>query len=137
MNLCTASMQVTVGAVLTHMGHAGFEQHIQGLQEQYARRAAIIMSAMDRHLTGLADWAPVEAGMFLWVKLRGFEDASQILGSWSRRKSLWCQVIPLSSLLAEVRSDLWGDFRRGGCFWILKCFRLCGSIHVQIRRIQR
>ena len=84
-------MQVTVGAMLTHMGHAGFEQHIRGLQEQYARRAAIIMGAMERHLTGLADWAPVEAGMFLWVKLRGFEDASQILGELESAKVI---VVP-------------------------------------------
>ena len=90
-------MQVTVGAMLTHMGQAGFEQHIRGLQEQYARRAAIIMGAMDRHLTGLADWAPVEAGMFLWVKLRGFEDASQILGELESAKVIVVPGDPLCS----------------------------------------
>jgi len=87
--------QVTVGALLNHLGHSGFEDHIRGLQLQYSRRAATIMAAMDKHLTGLADWAPVEAGMFLWVKLRGFEDAAQILGELETAKVIVVPGAPL------------------------------------------
>ena len=65
--------------MLTEMGHAGFEEHIRGIQEQYSRRAGIMNAAAEKYLTGLADWNAPTAGMFMWVRLRGFRDASEIL----------------------------------------------------------
>lgn len=72
-------MQVVMGAILQQLGHEGFEAHIKDVQEQYSRRAGIITAAAEKHLTGLAEWSPITAGMFMWLKLLGFEDASQIL----------------------------------------------------------
>ena len=71
--------QVVVAALLDRWGRAGFEAHIKDIQAQYARRAGIIHAAAKKHLTGLATWAEPRAGMFLWVRLLGFEDAAQIL----------------------------------------------------------
>ena len=84
-------MQVVLGALVRHMGHDGFEQHIKHIQELYCRRADIIMKAAEKHLTGLAEWDPVQAGMFLWIKLLGFEDATQIVPDLQNAKVI---VVP-------------------------------------------
>ena len=68
-----------MAALLEKWGRAGFEAHIKDIQAQYARRASIVHAAAKKHLAGLATWAEPRAGMFLWVRLCGFEDAAQIL----------------------------------------------------------
>lgn len=75
-----------MGAILQEMGHSGFEAHIRDIQVQYARRAGIMMAAAEKHLTGLAEWAPISAGMFMWLRLYGFDDASQILAALQEAK---------------------------------------------------
>ena len=40
---------------------------------------------------GLADWAEPKAGMFMWVKLRGYTDAAQILSELQDAKVI---VVP-------------------------------------------
>ena len=68
-----------MGSLLTELGHKGFEEHIRSLQEQYARRAGLMHAAAKEHLRGLADWTEPEAGMFMWLRLCGVHDASEIV----------------------------------------------------------
>lgn len=88
--------------MLAKLGQDGFEQHIKVIQEQYARRAEIIMRAAKKHLTGLADWNPVLAGMFLWIKLRGFNDATQIVPDLQDAK-----VIVVPGKTPHLSINLW------------------------------
>lgn len=41
------------------------------LQRKYAQQALAAAAAAEQHLSDLAEWQPVTAGMFLWVKLKG------------------------------------------------------------------
>lgn len=68
-----------MGSLLTELGHKGFETHVRSLQEQYARRAGLMHAAAKEHLRDLADWTEPEAGMFMWLRLRGVHDASEIV----------------------------------------------------------
>lgn len=99
LNCLAHAMQVVVGSLLQRMGQEGFEAHVKDIQGQYAERASVIQAAAAKHLTGLADWAPVTAGMFMWVRLRGFEDASQILGELQDAKVIVVPGKPLHLLL--------------------------------------
>ena len=65
--------------ILNAWGPAGFDRHICSMQSEYAHRAAVIQSAAEEHLTGLADWTRPAAGMFLWLKLLTVADADEIL----------------------------------------------------------
>lgn len=85
------SFQVVVAAILHKMGHEGFEDHIRSIQEQYSRRAGLISAAASKHLKDLADWASVGAGMFMWLKLRGLEDTTELLGELESAKVI---VVP-------------------------------------------
>ena len=71
--------QVIVCEILSAWGPAGFDRHICSMQSEYAHRAAVIQSAAEQHLTGLADWTRPAAGMFLWLKLLTVSDADEIL----------------------------------------------------------
>lgn len=61
------------------MGHEGFENHLKTVQAKYTRRAEIITQAAEKHLQDLAEWAPISAGMFMWIRLKGIDDANIVL----------------------------------------------------------
>lgn len=41
------------------------------LQRKYAQQALAAAAAANQHLDGLAEWQPVTAGMFMWLRLAG------------------------------------------------------------------
>ena len=62
------------------------------------------MQACDEHLTGLAEWAPVQAGMFVWLKLKGFEDATQIVPDLQDAKVV---VVPGAPQHLNLKREIW------------------------------
>jgi DNA-binding transcriptional MocR family regulator len=82
--------QILAARLLAAWGTPGLHAHACTLQAEYARRAAALMAAAQKHLGGsggdggapgapLATWAPPRAGMFLWTRLGcGVEDAEAL-----------------------------------------------------------
>ncbi|KAI0342591.1 PLP-dependent transferase [Trametopsis cervina] len=69
--------QVLAMAVLSRWGHQGFLEHADRVAQFYRKKRDIFQAAMTRHLSGLAEWTPPEAGMFMWFRLLlGNEDPS-------------------------------------------------------------
>ncbi|EFN56794.1 hypothetical protein CHLNCDRAFT_144288 [Chlorella variabilis] len=64
--------------LLETWGGEGLERHLWRLQAGYAASAAALHAAARRHLEGLAEWREPRAGMFMWLRLLGVEDASDI-----------------------------------------------------------
>ena len=95
--------QVVVGSLLTEIGHKGFEAHIRSLQEQYARRAGLMHAAAKKHLCGLADWTEPDAGMFMWLRLRGVHDASEIVNELEGAGIIVVPGLGLCSLSENMR----------------------------------
>lgn len=62
--------QMLVLKVLQEWGIEGFLKHAQESANFYKRRRDVMAAALDRHLTGLADWTSPDAAMFFWIKLR-------------------------------------------------------------------
>jgi len=71
MTLVHFTLQVFMHQLLQRWGRSGSQAFVTRLQQKYARQAQIAVAAAAEHLTGLAEWQPVQAGMFMWCKLTG------------------------------------------------------------------
>jgi DNA-binding transcriptional MocR family regulator len=60
-----------VHQLLQQWGRQGLEAYVQQLQQRYARTAAVAEAAAAKHLGDIAEWQPIRAGMFMWVKIKG------------------------------------------------------------------
>lgn len=74
-----STTQVVLHELLQAWGDAGFEAFVAQLQRQYRRQAQAAHAAATAHLADLAEWRPVDAGMFMWMRLRDGSDASFLL----------------------------------------------------------
>jgi kynurenine/2-aminoadipate aminotransferase len=70
--------QATLASLFEEWGDEGLDAHMKHVQGIYARKAEVLQNAAEIELQGLAEWAPSTAGMFLWMKLLGVEDAVDI-----------------------------------------------------------
>ncbi|KDR77824.1 hypothetical protein GALMADRAFT_210056 [Galerina marginata CBS 339.88] len=69
-NLQTSSLtQVIVFKLLGSWGYEGFNIHVRNVAAFYAKKRDVFERAMQKYLTGLAEWSTPEAGMFFWFKL--------------------------------------------------------------------
>ncbi|KAI3427091.1 hypothetical protein D9Q98_007030 [Chlorella vulgaris] len=71
--------QVIACEMLTAWGEEGLERHLCRLQATYAEKAGALHMAALSQLAGMAEWREPEAGMFMWVRLLGVDDATDLL----------------------------------------------------------
>jgi len=57
----------------------GFETHVQKVSSFYRERRDHFLACAERHLTGVATWNVPSAGMFVWIKLHGVTDTSELI----------------------------------------------------------
>lgn len=88
---CSLS-QVVVAQMLAAWGDAGLCAHLRRVQAAYATRAALCCAAAATHLTGLADWTPPAAGMFLWLRLAEVRDSQREV--WDALRAARVMVLP-------------------------------------------
>ena len=58
--------QVLALALVRRWGLQGFLEHATHVSEFYRKKRDVFEAAMERHLTGIAEWNIPEAGMFMW-----------------------------------------------------------------------
>eukprot|EP01121_Diplochlamys_sp_Union-15-3_P000997 TRINITY_DN1083_c0_g1_i1.p1 TRINITY_DN1083_c0_g1~~TRINITY_DN1083_c0_g1_i1.p1 ORF type:complete len:420 (+),score=51.15 TRINITY_DN1083_c0_g1_i1:86-1345(+) len=80
--------QILVTKLLEQWGEEGFANQIKIIQEFYTKQRNTLLRSCERHLTGLAEWYPPSAGMFIWVKLNGVEDTDYLLHNATTTKVL-------------------------------------------------
>lgn len=69
-NLQSSSLiQAITLALVEEWGYANFFAHTQAVADFYRKKRDVFESAMNAHLSGLAEWCTPEAGMFFWFKL--------------------------------------------------------------------
>ncbi|WIA37181.1 hypothetical protein OEZ86_014136 [Tetradesmus obliquus] len=79
--------QVMIHQLLLQWGRPGLEAYVVQLQQRYARSAAAAETAAAAHLADIAEWQPIRAGMFMWVKIKGEGvDASPLMGLGAAEK---------------------------------------------------
>jgi len=81
-NTCLMSSgfsQSIFSALMSHWGVEGFNNHLKRLQLYYVQQRAAALKAATEHLSELATWSIPQGGMFLWIKISGFEDTESML----------------------------------------------------------
>jgi kynurenine/2-aminoadipate aminotransferase len=71
--------QMLVYKLLDQWGIDGFRSHIQKVKNFYSQKRDVTLKAAEKHLTGLAEWSPPSAGMFIWFKLNGITDTEELI----------------------------------------------------------
>lgn len=66
----SSTTQAIAHAFLSEWGYDTFFEHTRLVSEFYRKKRDAFAKAMEKHLTGLAEWTIPEAGMFFWMKLR-------------------------------------------------------------------
>ncbi|EZA56435.1 hypothetical protein DMN91_009958 [Ooceraea biroi] len=73
-----ALSQVVLYKLLDVWGWDKFEEHFKDVQRFYRERRDIMLAAIEKHLTGLAEWTVPQGGMFFWLKIQGLENATDL-----------------------------------------------------------
>eukprot|EP01134_Creolimax_fragrantissima_P005789 CFRG5789T1 len=71
--------QALVYSLLKQWGSDGFEAHVQKVVDLYAARRESFMASANKYITGKAEFHAPTAGMFVWFKLFGVEDSTDII----------------------------------------------------------
>lgn len=71
--------QVVLLTLLKNWGEEGFKRHIAMVQEGYRQRRDLFCKLAEKHLTGLAEWHPPSAGMFVWFKALGVRSTEKMI----------------------------------------------------------
>jgi tryptophan aminotransferase len=62
----SSTTQAIAYALLSEWGYDTFFDHTRRVANFYREKRDIFAKALDRHLTGLAEWTIPNAGMFFW-----------------------------------------------------------------------
>ncbi|XP_012279610.1 kynurenine/alpha-aminoadipate aminotransferase, mitochondrial [Orussus abietinus] len=87
--------QVLVQKVLQSWGMEGFQKHQKSVQSFYRAKRDAMLDALKKHLTGLAEWAAPEAGMFVWIRVTAVDNVLPLAMDKCLSKSIF--VLPGSA----------------------------------------
>jgi tryptophan aminotransferase len=62
----SSTTQAIAYAFLSEWGYETFFEHTRRVSNFYREKRDVFAKALDRHLTGLAEWTIPDAGMFFW-----------------------------------------------------------------------
>lgn len=57
--------------VTTALASDRFDRHLDKLRPRYAKKAAVMRAALERHCIELLEWQNAKGGLYFWVRLRG------------------------------------------------------------------
>lgn len=80
--------QVIVNKLLNNWGMEKLLEHFEFVRHYYKARRDLTLAAMERHLTGLAEWTVPSAGMFMWIKVHGIRDVYEMLTTRGLQKQV-------------------------------------------------
>ena len=78
-DLCTSSFTQRIAHI--YFSEEDWRGQVRRLLEIYRNRCHAMLSAMDEHLSGLAEWTRPEGGFFLWASLPDYVNTSEMLAS--------------------------------------------------------
>jgi len=71
--------QAILVEILNSWGKEGFDHQLEAIRHEYTKRRDVIIEACEKYLVGLAEWEVPTAGMFLWLKLIGVADTTELI----------------------------------------------------------
>ncbi|XP_057576247.1 kynurenine/alpha-aminoadipate aminotransferase, mitochondrial-like isoform X2 [Hippopotamus amphibius kiboko] len=88
MHTCTFT-QLLVSQLLHQWGEDGFLAHVERVLDFYRKQRDALLAAADKWLSGLAEWHVPNAGMFLWVKIKGIQDVRELIEEKAFKKEIF------------------------------------------------
>ncbi|KAJ1340234.1 hypothetical protein BSLG_005120 [Batrachochytrium salamandrivorans] len=71
--------QIMMYSLLEKWGIQGFLAHNRDVAAFYKEKCAAFIESARRHLDGIAEFVPPTAGMFVWLKLIGIDDSTDLI----------------------------------------------------------
>jgi len=71
--------QLLCSKLLDEWQLAGFNQHVDRVQQHYFDKRNMFLEAASKHLHGLVEYTVPEAGMFVWLQLLGVKDSTRLI----------------------------------------------------------
>ncbi|KAK8396852.1 hypothetical protein O3P69_005074 [Scylla paramamosain] len=79
--------QVVVSELLDRCGYEGFMKVTRDISLKYLEKRDMVTQAASKHLSGLCEWVETD-GMFLWLKVLGLEDVTEMVNHTCRERNL-------------------------------------------------
>lgn len=80
--------QLMISHLLHQWGEEGFLAHVDRVTDYYRKQKDAILAAADKWLSGLAEWHVPTAGMFVWIKIKGINDAKKLIEEKAIKKEI-------------------------------------------------
>eukprot|EP00042_Codosiga_hollandica_P020633 m.67510 g.67510 ORF g.67510 m.67510 type:complete len:538 (+) comp49974_c0_seq2:8-1621(+) len=80
--------QIIVSKLLAAWSAQGFEDHLTKVRSFYSAQCHHLLKAVETNLSGLAEWNHPQAGMFLWLKLLGITDSSELIAQHALKEKV-------------------------------------------------
>uniref|UniRef100_A0A0L8G2C9 Aminotransferase class I/classII large domain-containing protein n=1 Tax=Octopus bimaculoides TaxID=37653 RepID=A0A0L8G2C9_OCTBM len=80
--------QMLILRILEKWGLDGFKKHVLKVAEFYSERCRFTIETAEKYLKGIAEWDNAAGGMFLWLKLIGVTDTSQLIMEKAPKKKV-------------------------------------------------
>ncbi|XP_076234228.1 kynurenine/alpha-aminoadipate aminotransferase, mitochondrial [Calliopsis andreniformis] len=71
--------QMLLYKLMDTWGLQQLQHHFQDVQRFYQERRDVMLAAVQKHLTGLAEWDVPKGGMFVWIKVNEMEDVMELV----------------------------------------------------------
>nr|KAG5703261.1 hypothetical protein BaRGS_034172 [Batillaria attramentaria] len=92
--------------LLKHWGQDGLLDHADELKDFYKKKADTAVQSATKYLAGLAEWVPPTGGFFLWMRVLGVKDASEIVDKALERRVIvvaGCHFLPSNPKSPYIR----------------------------------
>ncbi|CAM1329228.1 AADAT (predicted) [Pycnogonum litorale] len=76
---CSGWSQRTLFKILEHWGSDRFLDHLKDVREFYIGQIEMVVECAEEFLTGFVEWHTPTGGMFLWMKILGVEDSTDVV----------------------------------------------------------
>ncbi|XP_066488997.1 kynurenine/alpha-aminoadipate aminotransferase, mitochondrial-like [Tiliqua scincoides] len=71
--------QILLVQLFNKWGQKGFLEHVARVEAFYKKQRDTMVAAAEKRLKDLAEWYVPNAGMFLWIKIKGVSDTYQMI----------------------------------------------------------
>ncbi|KAF9910295.1 hypothetical protein BX616_010889 [Lobosporangium transversale] len=95
--------QAVAYTLLKNWGHQGFYEHTRHVAAFYHKRSQVFCKYARKHLEGLAEFTEPNAGIFVWLKLKGIKDSTDLAMNKAKEKKVL--IIPGVDFLSHPERD--------------------------------
>nr|XP_039255728.1 kynurenine/alpha-aminoadipate aminotransferase, mitochondrial-like [Styela clava] len=101
-------IQMLVWKLLEKWKLEGFEKHLKETKTFYESQKNVMIESANKWLTGLAEWNVPQGGMFLWIKLLGIDDTTELI----QKRAMEKEIILIPGSAFSVKENVKSSYCR-------------------------